>query len=165
MAPTLDFTRGRGDAGLKGLACAGSGFLLSVLWFDLMFDIQVRAHRAGEIPEQVLTSIAAYYRRVTTEARPMNRLVALAMVATIAGIVGEIVHGGDRAWAAWLSLVLAGLPIGLAGAGTVRGAVRLGTRRDTLEKQVSLARAIYRQHVFCVASIGCLLVVQVLWAT
>jgi hypothetical protein len=60
-------------------AAAGAGFLLAVLWFDLMFDVQTRKH-TGDLPPEVLASISAYYRRVTTEAYPMNRLVALVMV-------------------------------------------------------------------------------------
>ena len=60
--------------------CAGAGFLLAVLWFDLMFDVQVLRHRIGDEPDETLASIAAYYRRVTTAARPMNRLVMTAML-------------------------------------------------------------------------------------
>ena len=61
-------------------ACAG--FLLAVLWMDLIFDVQVLAHRhAGdELPEPVLASIAGYYHRATTTSRPMGRLIALIMV-------------------------------------------------------------------------------------
>ena len=61
-------------------AAAGAGFLLAVLWFDLMFDVQTRKHTGEVLPPEVLTSISAYYRRVTTEAYPMNRLVALVML-------------------------------------------------------------------------------------
>ena len=32
-------------------ASAGGGFLLAVLWFDLMFDVQARGHRERELPE------------------------------------------------------------------------------------------------------------------
>src|ERR1043166_2149382 len=46
------------------LAACG-GFLLAVLWMDLMFDVQVLPHRTPELPEPVVSSIAAYYRRVT----------------------------------------------------------------------------------------------------
>jgi hypothetical protein len=74
-------------------AAAGTGFLLAVLWFDLMFDVQTRKH-TGDLPPEVLASISAYYRRVTTEAYPMNRLVALVMVLTLAAICAEIVQGG-----------------------------------------------------------------------
>ena len=55
---------------------AGAGFLLAVLRFDLMFDVQVLGRRADDVPEAAIASIAAYYRRVTTAARPMNLLVA-----------------------------------------------------------------------------------------
>ena len=40
-------------------AAAGMGFLLAVLWFDLMFDVQVWPHRrAPEVPAHVVDSIA-----------------------------------------------------------------------------------------------------------
>ena len=54
---------------MKPFDAPAAGFLLAVLWFDLMFDVQVSATPAGELPEQVLASIAGYYRRVTTTAR------------------------------------------------------------------------------------------------
>ena len=47
---------------------AGAAFLLAVLWFDLMFDVQVRSHPSNPLPANVLASISAYYRRVTTDA-------------------------------------------------------------------------------------------------
>ena len=47
----------------------GAGFLLAVLWFDLMFDVQVLRNPARR---GALDSVSAYYRRVTTSARPMN---------------------------------------------------------------------------------------------
>ena len=61
-------------------------------WFDLMFDVQARGH-SGELPAEVRDSIAAYYRRVTTAARPMNRLIAAVMVVTLGSLVGVIVQG------------------------------------------------------------------------
>ena len=64
-------------------AAAGTAFLLAVLWFDLMFDVQTRKYPDGALSPEVLTSISAYYRRVTTDAYPMNRLVALVMVLTL----------------------------------------------------------------------------------
>ena len=35
----------------------GAGFLLAVLWFDLMFDVQVRGHDGAVLPDEVLASI------------------------------------------------------------------------------------------------------------
>ena len=139
---------------------AGAGFLLAVLWFDLMFDVQVARHRLSEPPEGVLASIAGYYRRVTTGARPMNRLVAGAMVATLGTIIAQIARGDHPRWLGWVSLVLAGAPILLAGGHTVPSAIRLGSRRDPLGDQARLARLILRDHVLCAVSILALLVVQ-----
>jgi Ca2+/Na+ antiporter len=141
-------------------ATAGAGFLLAVLWFDLMFDVQILGHRENELPEKTLSSIATYYRRVTTAARPMNKLIAVVMLATIAAIVLEILDGGISSWAAWVSLLLACAPILLAGGHTVPSAVRLGTRADSIEAQSALARSICREHLLCLASIAALLVLQ-----
>jgi hypothetical protein len=58
---------------VSAYASAGAGFLLAVLWFDLIFDVQILGHRGEGMPEEVLGSICAYYARVTTAARPMNR--------------------------------------------------------------------------------------------
>ena len=65
---------------MRSLACAGTGFLLCVLWFDLMFDVQAREYSDGEVPAPVRASIAAYYARVTTAARPMSHLIVLTML-------------------------------------------------------------------------------------
>jgi hypothetical protein len=145
---------------MNAFVTAGAGFLLAVLWFDLMFDVQVARLPAGELPPETLASIAAYYARVTTAARPMNRLIAAAMLATLAAIVVELANGLGHAWVPWVSLPLALAPILLAGVRTVPSAVRLGTRRDSIARQSGLARAILREHVFCFASIAALIAVQ-----
>jgi hypothetical protein len=150
---------------MVAIVTAGAGFLLAVLWFDLMFDVQVLRHRGdGELPEPALSSIAAYYRRVTTDARPMNRLVAVAMLATIAGVVGQLAGDDVPAWVAIASLVVAVVAIGLAATRTVPKAVRLGGRGDATAVQSDLARSICREHLVCLALIGSLLLVQLVWA-
>jgi ER membrane protein SH3 len=138
----------------------GAGFLLAVLWFDLMFDVQALRHRDRELPEGVLASIAGYYRRVTTAARPMNRLVAAAMVATIAAIVVQLVLGDAPRWAAAVSLALTATAVLLAAVHTVPSAVRLGARSDTTERQSRLARSILRDHILCITAVTAVLVVQ-----
>jgi hypothetical protein len=145
---------------LNAIAAAGAGFLLCVLWFDLMFDVQALRAPAGELPEAVLASIAAYYARVTIAARPMNRLIALVMLATLAAIVVEIARGDVGAAIGWASVALAAGPIALAGAVTVPSAVRLGARADPPARQSALARSIGRQHLLCLAGIAALLALQ-----
>jgi hypothetical protein len=142
---------------------AGGGFLLAVLWFDLMFDVQAFRRREREVPEEVLASIAGYYRRVTTDARPMNRLVAVSMLVTLAGLVAEAVGDAAPVWAVAVSFPAAVAPISLAGARTVRNAVRLGRRDDPIEVQSRLARRIHADHWFCLAGIALVLVLQIGW--
>lgn len=142
---------------MSAFVTAGAGFLLAVLWFDLMFDVQVARGGGGE--EQV-GSIAAYYARVTTAARPMNRLVAGAMLWTLAAIVWEIARPAHPVWAAWASLALALVPIALAGSRTVPRAVALGARRGSPGEQLQSARLILREHLVCAAFIAALIGLQ-----
>jgi ER membrane protein SH3 len=150
---------------VTALITAGAGFLLAVLWFDLMFDVQVLQQPAGELPEDVLASIAGYYRRVTTDARPMNRLVAAVMLITLASIAAQIGEGDAPAWAAWASLGLAGTAVATAAAHTVPAAVRLGARTGPAAVQSRLARSICRDHLFCITAIMSLIAIQLVFAT
>ncbi len=149
---------------MNAFVTAGAGFLLAVLWFDLMFDVQARGASGGQpLPEPILASIAAYYARVTTAARPMNRLIATVMLATVAAIVTEAVSGDGPGWMPWASLALAGSAIGLAGARTVPAAIRLGTRRDDVGTQSALARRILAEHLCCFAAIASVIGLQLGW--
>jgi len=143
---------------------AGAGFLLAVLWFDLMFDVQVLGHDRSALPGPVLASIAGYYARVTTAARPMNRLIATVMLATLAALVAQVAGDDSPSWVAWASLALVGSAVALATAHTVPAAVRLGTRGDEPAVQSRLAAAILRDHVLCFAGIASVLVLQLAFA-
>lgn len=148
---------------MQSVVAAGAGFLLAVLWFDLMFDVQVLGHTHDEVREEVLASIAGYYRRVTTDASPMNRLVAAAMLGTLLAILVEVIRDDVPRWVSAVSVVSAVVPMGLAAARTVPRAVRLGTRRDAVTTQSSLARSVLRDHLVCATSISVLLVTQLIW--
>ena len=141
-------------------AAAGAAFLICVLWFDLMFDVQVRGHDGDAVPAPALASISAYYRRVTREAWPMNRLIAVVMLLTLLVIVLEIVFGSYHRWIGWISLVAAASAIGLARMRTIPNASRLGKASDSLEEQSRLARAIYKDHLYCLAAMSLVLVLQ-----
>jgi hypothetical protein len=139
---------------LRLLAACG-GFLLGVLWMDLMFDVQA----LGAAPEDAIASIAAYYRRVTTDAYPMNRLIGAVMVLTLAGALYRVVRGrGGRAIAV-LALLLALAPIALAAARVLPSAVRLGAAVDPPAQHAALARAICIDHLVCVALMTAFVVV------
>jgi len=140
---------------LSGLAVLGGGFLWAVLWMDLLFDVQVLRHpaRGGDLPEPVLASIAGYYRRVTTEASPLGRLVGVVMAVTLASVGAQLARGVPSRGVALASLLLAAAPVALAVTRVFPNAVRLGARRDPAAVQSALARAICRDHLGCLACI------------
>lgn len=147
------------------LLTACGGFLLAVLWMDLLFDVQVLRHRRERaVPEPVLASIAAYYRRVTTDARPLGHLVGLVMLVALAVLGVQIAVGHGPRWLALASLVLAGGPVLLALLRVVPNAVRLGSRADDVAQQSALARGICRDHLLCLAGILAFVALQLVAA-
>ena len=144
----------------SAVACAGTGFLLAVVWFDLMFDVQVLRRPPTD---EAVESIATYYRRVTTDARPMNLLVAAAMVVTLGAVVAELA-GDTPTWAAVSSLVLLAVPVALARVRTVPGAVRLGSGAGDPAARHRLAVAVARDHVLVFVLLVALLAVQLVAA-
>lgn len=140
---------------------AAAGFLIAVLWFDLMFDVQVLPHRhTTEAPEPVLDSISTYYRRVTMSASPMGRLVALTMFVLLAALATQAARDDVARWVSAASLSAAVLAIGLATVRVFRAAQRLGARIDPPDVQTRLARSIFRDHLVCLAAMVGLLAVQ-----
>ncbi len=143
---------------LIGAACAG--FLIAVLWMDLMFDSQVLSHRGSdELPEPVLASIAGYYHRATTTSRPMSHLIAVVMAILLGSLAFGFIRDDPQVWLTIVAAALAGVPILLAAARTVRNAVRLGKRVDTVAGQSRLARSIFADHVLCLVCMSAFLAV------
>ena len=151
---------GDAPAWVHALLAAAGGFLLSTLWFDLMFDVQVYG-RPLPLPEPIVASIAAYYRRVTTDANPMQLLVAVAMAVAVLGSIWAVRFAGHRGLR-WAGLVTCATPIALAAARVFPNAVLLGQRSLPLADQSALARSIFVDHVICVACILPFLCIQVL---
>lgn len=128
-------------------ACAG--FLIAVLWMDLMFDSQIRGRRGEEAEQAALASISAYYHRATTTSQPMGSLIAVVMAVALITLGVEATRGHAPGWVMALSAVLAGGPILLALGRTVPNAVRLGRRTGTPADQTRLARAVFVDHIVC----------------
>jgi uncharacterized BrkB/YihY/UPF0761 family membrane protein len=140
---------------------AAAGFLIAVLWFDLMFDVQVlRYRREQDVPETVLDSISAYYRRVTTTASPMGRLVVVVMLALLFALIVQAVRGDAPTWVSVVSIAAGLVGVGLAGFRVFRRARRLGWRTDPADVRSEMARGILRDHLICLASMVTLLTVQ-----
>ena len=148
---------------MSAFVTAGCGFLLAVLWFDLMFDVQARGPDAPD--GDGLVSIAAYYRRVTLQAHPMNRLVALVMLGTVAALVVQLAAGDAPRWASGVSLALVLAACGLALGHTFANGARLGGGRQAPERQRRLAKLMLRDHLLCLPAIATVIVVQLAFAT
>jgi hypothetical protein len=110
----------------------------------------------------VLASISAYYRCVTTEANPMNRLVMLVMVLTLIAIRAEIVQGQNPWWIGWGSPLLATIGFVPTMVRTVPNARRLGSGKDPAEEQSRLARSICRDHMLSFARMSVVLILQLI---
>jgi hypothetical protein len=144
------------------IAAACAGFLIAVLWMDLVFDTQVLRHRrADELPEPVIASIAGYYHRATTTSRPMSLLIAVVMVILLGSLGFRALRGGDPPWLLAASAVLAGVPILLALVRTVPNAVALGNRVGTPTEQSRRARAICGDHLLCLVLMSAFLALWV----
>jgi len=133
------------------LACGG-GFLVAVLWMDLMFDVLALVPRARVLSEDSLSQIATYYRRVTTTASPMNLLISAVMAGMVGVLARQLVEGGEGRAVAAGSLALCGVPIVLALWRVFPNAIRLGRRIDDIAGQSVLARSIAVDHLLCLAA-------------
>lgn len=146
---------------MSPIAAACAGFLIAVLWMDLIFDSQVLRHRgADEIPDPVLASISGYYHRATTTSRPMSLLIALVMLILLGALAFRWITGEDAVWVMIPATVLAGVPILLALLRTVSNAVALGNRAGTAAEQSRLARAICLDHLICLPLMSAFLVLS-----
>lgn len=135
---------------MTALLAAGGSFLLAVIWMDLMFDVQaLRAPRGTPLPDATVASIAAYYRRVTTDAAPMSQLVAVVMAITVLGTLQQLASGGGAFAGRLVALLLCVVPIVLAKGRVFPNAARLGTGREPRVVEETLAREIAWAHVGC----------------
>lgn len=142
---------------MEAFVAAGAGFLLAVLWFDLMHDVLVRGHD-GDLPTDDLETIARYYRRVTTDAHPMGRLVLVAMLGTFAASIGQI--AADPGPVGFVSAALVLTAMVLVRVRTFPFAVRIGAAEEPAAARSDLARAVYRDHVVCFGGMAAILVMQ-----
>ncbi len=127
-----------------------------------MFDTQVLGKSGATLPEETLDSISRYYSRVTTTAKPMNRLVGVAMLGTLVALAVEVLKHQIPSSRAVMSLVLVVLAISIALGRTLRNAVRLGRQEEDLVTQSRLARLVLRDHLVLFVALGLVLMLQLL---
>ena len=141
------------------LLAACAGFLLAVLWMDLMFDVQALGG-PEVLPDSVLHSIAAYYARATTESWPMGAVIGTVMIVAVTGALVRLVREPESRRRHAIALVLVAAPVALALLRVFPDAVRLGASSDPVPVRSELARTILHGHLFCLAAVAAFLIVQ-----
>ena len=134
------------------------GFMLAVLYIDLMFDVSAVPYRrtGAAIPGEVVESIASYYRRITQNPYV---LIFVMLTATIC-VVTEIVYDLVPRWAGYSSLGFM-LVAMLAGAGKViPAAQRLAAGKDAEDTRTRLVHSMLPGHIVLLISILLLALVQ-----
>jgi len=141
------------------LLAACAGFLLAVLWMDLMFDFQALGG-PPVLPEAVLSSIAAYYARVTTRSWPLGAAIGTVMAIAVGGALIQVLRRRESRRRDVLALVLVAVPVGLALLRVFPNAVHLGMSSDPAAARSDLARAILHDHLVCLVFIAGFLALQ-----
>jgi hypothetical protein len=136
---------------------AGAGFLAGILWMDLLFDSQI----VRMSPEQAVVIISAYYKNATIDAYPLNRIIALTMLAIAGGALFEVFRGRGERRLLLAAAATALLPVGLALGRVVPNAMLIGERSGSAEEQIALARAIFFDHILCLVFILAFIGIQI----
>ncbi len=134
------------------------GFMIAVLYIDLMFDVSaVPYRRTGEpLPAPVAESIASYYRRITQNPYVLMFVMFTAMVCIIAEIWYELVPR----WVGYSSLVFMGIGMGAGAGKVIPAAQRLAAGKDPEDKRTRLVHSMFPSHILLLVSILLLALVQ-----
>ena len=134
------------------------GFMLAVLYIDLMFDVTAVPYRrtGTTLPKEVLEPITRYYGRITQN----PYVLMFVMLTTTVCLVAEVVYDLVPRWVGYTSLVLMGLAM-LAGAGKViPTAQRLASGKDPEDTQTRLIHSMFPAHAFLLICILLLAAIQ-----
>jgi hypothetical protein len=134
------------------------GFMIAVLYIDLVFDISALPHRhtRESLPEAVLDPIATYYRYITRN--PYLLMFVILTAATC--IVLEIAYDLTPRWIGYASLLLIGLCMLTAALKVIPIAQRLSSGRDTRELRSRMVHSMLPFHLGLLFSTILLAVIQ-----
>jgi hypothetical protein len=138
------------------------GFMLAVLYIDLMFDVTAVPHRGSNttLPKEVLDPITLYYGRITQN----PYVLMFVMLTTTVCLVMEIVYSLVPRWAGYSSLVFMVLAMGIGSAKVIPAAQRLASGRDPEELRTRLIHSMFPAHVLLLICIILLAAIQAIAA-
>jgi hypothetical protein len=134
------------------------GFMLAVLYIDLMFDVTAvpYRHSGTTLPKDVLDPITRYYGRITQN----PYVLMFVMLTTTVCLVAEIVYDLVPRWVGYASLVLMGLAMMAGSLKVIPTAQRLASGKDPADKQTSLIHSMFPAHVVLLLCILLLAAIQ-----
>jgi hypothetical protein len=134
------------------------GFMIAVLYMDLVFDNSAVPHRRDKepLPAEILKPIETYYRYITRN----PYLLMFVMMTTLVCIVAQIVYEVVPRWAGYSSLFLIALAITTGTIKVIPTAQRLATGKDSVERQTRMVHSMFPSHVLLLISILLLAAVQ-----
>lgn len=138
------------------------GFMLAILYIDLMFDVMAVPHRRSRatLPKDVLDPITSYYGRVTQN----PYVLMFVMLTTTIAVVLQIVYGLTSRWAAYTSLAAMGLAMVVGVVKVIPAAQRLASGKDPAEVQTRLIHGVFTAHVLSLVCILVLAAIQLIAA-
>ncbi len=131
------------------------GFMIAVLYMDLVFDMSALPYRSSgaPLPADVLESIASYYRLITKN----PYLLTFVMLTATGCVVAQIAYALVARWVAWTSLGLMALAMSTAVFKVIPTAQRLATSKDAVEQRTRMVHSILPYHLVlltCILSLA-----------
>ncbi len=138
------------------------GFMLAILYIDLMFDVMSVPHRRSgtTLPKELLDPITHYYRRVTQN----PYVLMFVMLTTTISLVLQIVYGLAPRWAAYTSLAVMGLAMVTGIVKVIPTARRLASGKDPAEVRTRLIHGVFTAHALLLVCILVLAAIQLVAA-
>ena len=134
------------------------GFMMAVLYIDLMFDVSAVPHRHAKapLPKEVLDPIIHYYGRITQN----PYVLMFVMLTTVTCIGAQIVYDQAPRWAAYSSLVLMALIMLTGTLKVIPTAQRLGAGKDPEDAQTRMILGMLPFHLVLLISVLVLAMIQ-----
>ncbi len=134
------------------------GFMLAVLYIDLMFDVTALPHRHSgtPLPKEVLDPITHYYGRITQN----PYVLMFVMLTTMLCLIAQIAYSLVPRPAGYASLGLMGLAMVAGGAKVIPTAQRLASGKDPADTQTRLVHSMFPSHIVLLICILLLAAVQ-----
>lgn len=134
------------------------GFMMAVLYIDLMFDISAAPYRKtnAALPRTVLDPITHYYGRIT-----QNPYVLMFVMLTATLCIGaEILYSLVPRWASYSSLFLMGLSMMTGTLKVIPTAQRLGAGTDSEDVRTRMIHSMLPFHLILMVNILLLTAIQ-----